>query len=178
MNATKKVVEVGKLYADQHMPGPVDSRGVVLVADGEAGVAKLKLLSAGTVHEARIDALVPARYTDDELAKKAMADYQSVVGTEIEVCKISGYDDVDNSHDILLTPPAKVLVLKTDRSSITRWCDEWMDPCWDVELVVPHPQLEAMRSLWVYGPSYHPDGSVEQSDLVPDVASDVAEPAA
>ncbi|MFP3740992.1 hypothetical protein, partial [Burkholderia sp. SIMBA_019] len=51
----------------------------------------------------------------------------------------------------LLTPPAKVRVLQTDRSNIVRWCDEWVDPCWDVEVVERHPQLDHIRSLWVYG---------------------------
>ena len=158
-------IVVGKLYADPTMPGPADWRGVLVTADEETGFAKLKLLSIGTVYKARIEALVSARYTDEELASKVMADYEAVVGNEIEVCKISGYDENDNSHDIVLTPPAKVRVLKTDRSSIVRWCDEWMDPCWDVEAVDAHPQLEPMRSLWVYGISYHPDGGTERSDL-------------
>ncbi|MFP3637829.1 hypothetical protein [Paraburkholderia sp. SIMBA_054] len=164
-DSTENLVDAEKLGHD----GPFTVRVVASVCD-YFGVNELRDISADRFAAAQqgIQATSPATaassLTDDELADKALADYNAVTGKVIEVEKISGYDEHDNSHDLLLAPAAKVRVLTTDRASIVRWCDDWMDPCWDVELAEPHPQVKNLRSLWVYGPSYHPDGRVEAGD--------------
>lgn len=94
------------------------------------------------------------------------ADYERYLGQEVLVHRICGYV-ADDSVDMDLDPPAKVRIEKTSTTSLARWIDEWCDPLYEVTLVQPHPQLAEVRSLWIYGQSYHIDGKqVEASDIV------------
>lgn len=94
---------------------------------------------------------------------KARTDYLRHLGCVLLADEIDGYRD-DYSFTESLDPPAIVRVCKTDEQSIIRWMDDgWIDPVWDVELIVPHRQLANARSFWVYGTSYNANGSTEPS---------------
>ncbi len=98
-------------------------------------------------------------------------DYERYLGQEVLVHRICGYV-ADDSVDLDLDPPARVRIEKTSATSLTRWIDAWCDPLYEVTLVQPHPQLVEVRSLWIYGQSYHLDGKqVEASDIVEEVSA-------
>jgi hypothetical protein len=104
---------------------------------------------------------------EEQLEAQALNDYDYYRGKVIEVGSISGYDDSDNSLDVKLHPPAIVRVLGTPKGDIVRWMDDdHLDPVYNVDLVVPHPQLEGMRSFWIYGESRSLRGEPCESDIL------------
>ena len=97
------------------------------------------------------------------LEAKALADYEAVVGKVILVSDVVGYvSPHGESVDLHLDPPAPFRVVKTDRDAVLHWCDEWLDPMYDVEPLTPRdpriagedPRLRDRDSFWVYGVSY------------------------
>ena len=87
--------------------------------------------------------------------EKAEQDHREHVGKILEVKHVQGYVN-DDSVEANCNPPAKVRVLPcTHPEDLKHQVDEWLDPYWDVELVEPHPELEGVRSLWIYGISYN-----------------------
>lgn len=82
----------------------------------------------------------------------AMDEFETVRGRLIVVQDVEGYRGSD-SVSVRLEPPAVFRVLPTPRGDIARWCDEWCDPCWNVEPVERRPELEGLTSMWVYGTS-------------------------
>lgn len=88
-----------------------------------------------------------------ELEQLAIEDYQAALGTVITVSTISGYNDKD---DCLAVDgiPFEVRVCATPESDIRHWCDEFLDPYWNVEPVKEYPELANMRSFWTYGKTY------------------------
>jgi hypothetical protein len=88
-----------------------------------------------------------------EAEARAQADYDAVVGKTIEIHQITGYDERDNSVEVDGVS-IQVRVDSTDPSNLRHWCDEYLDPYWDVTPIGDHPQLAGLRSLWTYGPSY------------------------
>jgi hypothetical protein len=92
---------------------------------------------------------------------KAQADYLRHLGCVLLADEIDGYRN-DDSFTAVLDSPAVVRVCKTDQQCILRWMDyEWIDPVWDVELIVPHHQLRNAHGFWIYGTSYNANGSTE-----------------
>lgn len=104
--------------------------------------------------------------TKEELEAKARADYASHLGKEVYVKAISGWLGHAKTLDIVLDPPALVKVGETDDGDVARWMDDWLDPVFDVTLVQPHPQLKDMEAFWIYGTSYHADGTERPGDIV------------
>ena len=98
------------------------------------------------------------------LEAKASADYEAVVGKVILVSDVVGYvSPHGESVDLHLDPPAPFRVVKTDRDAVLHWCDEWLDPMYDVEPLTPRdpriagedPRLRDRDSFWVNGVSYN-----------------------
>lgn len=87
------------------------------------------------------------------IEQAALKDYERHLWRVVVVKAILGHRD-NESVDISLERPALVRVLPTDRESVIRWMDEWLDPVWDVELVESHPELAGLESPWVYATSY------------------------
>lgn len=96
----------------------------------------------------------------ESLEVQALLEHTDHIGRVILVSEIEGYCGND-SVSVDLDPPAMVKVCRTNTNDVIRWIDNWLDPVWDVTLVVPHPQLENVRSLWVHATSRNTDGSVE-----------------
>ena len=84
----------------------------------------------------------------------AQDDYQTALGTVIEAPCVYGYREED-SVDIQCDPPARVRVIATPPDDLAHWCDDWLDPYWNVELAEPDSRLDGVRSLWVFAPSYN-----------------------
>lgn len=111
--------------------------------------------------------------TLEEATELARADYAKALGTIIEVGELYGYVG-DDSEEWFFTPPIRVLVTETSDDSVTRVCDEFVDPIYEVELIEPLLKPEHRRDLnlsgfaeddiyllprdagsfWVYGKSY------------------------
>src|SRR5262245_13193775 len=106
--------------------------------------------------------------TREEIEKLALDDYEQVLGRVIWVSELSGYRN-DDSLELYVKPPAKVKVVSTMKDSILHWNDGWLDPYWELELVEPHPQLEGIRSLYMFGDSYSLTGRMEPARYEPRV---------
>lgn len=110
--------------------------------------------------------------TLEEATELARADYARVLGTIIEVGELYGYAGED-SAEWFFNPPIRVLVTKTSDDTVTRVCDEFVDPIYEVEviehLLKPEHRRDIdlsgfaddinslpkdARSFWVYGKSY------------------------
>ncbi len=97
-----------------------------------------------------------------EREKKAFEDFHEHYGLVVRAHVVRGYIG-DDSVDITFRPPIAVRItgpLNPD-CGINHWNDEWLDPYWDVSIVEPwHPQLQEhpLRSCWIDGPSYDPNG--------------------
>lgn len=104
--------------------------------------------------------------TREELEKWAIEDYEKILGATIFVSGVTGYVD-DNTVDFDLAKPAKMKVVETSRDSIIHWNSEWLDPYWELELVEPHPELQGIRSLWMFGDSYSLDGKYQPARFEP-----------
>lgn len=100
--------------------------------------------------------------------ERAVADGRRVAGRRLLVGRVYGYEG-EYGNDVVerfCVPPAVMVV----EDVVLRWQGEWLDPVWDVRLVEPHPELEGIRSMWVYGHSYSIDGRAAPSgylELVP-----------
>jgi len=102
-----------------------------------------------------------------EAERLALADYRAVAGKIIEVQMISGYNDRDDSVDVDDVP----MLVRVDpgmqpHSGILHWCDDFLDPYWNVTAIREYSELKGLRSFWTYGKSYRiADGLVieEQS---------------
>lgn len=101
--------------------------------------------------------------THAECEAKATEEYRMHQGKILLVRRLDGYTEKDDSTTLTFDPPIRVRVLTTRDEDILRWMDGWLDPVWDVEPLDP----VSIRSCWIYGTSYHPDGGVEPtSDIV------------
>lgn len=89
--------------------------------------------------------------------KLVLRDFNEIKGCILLVHQLTGYQD-DHSIDFDLRTPAKVRVTATPQSDLFHQIDDWVDPYWNLELVEPHPELEGIRSLWMFGHSYSVKG--------------------
>lgn len=98
----------------------------------------------------------------DEIEELCLAEYRAHKYKIILAKLVNGWNAHDDSVEVFCDPPARLRVMRTQENDIRRWVDhEWCDPYWDVEPVEPHPALEGIRSLWVYGISHSVDGDIE-----------------
>ena len=95
-----------------------------------------------------------------ELERLALADFAKAQGNLFNVDWVYGYVG-DDSHDVRCDPPAVVRIDPTGQDSILHWCDEWLDPYWDVTILdsvgqpLENGTLAGLRSTWIHGPSYN-----------------------
>ena len=91
------------------------------------------------------------------IAAMVKRDYAAVAGKVIMLQAVTGYDAKDVLVERLLDPPVAFLVsTEVPDSELTRVCDAWVDPTWDVEPQEPKdPQISDLGSFFCYGPSYH-----------------------
>jgi hypothetical protein len=110
---------------------------------------------------------MPETKIDTSVAEaNALQDYQDLLNKVILVTTVDGFVDADNGTTFVdLDPPAvmRVRPYGTDHALQSYVTDRWMekdrlDPTYDVELIEPHPQLEGMRSFWLYGQTYTDKG--------------------
>lgn len=99
------------------------------------------------------------------LESRALREYRDHLGQVLLTDAVYGYRD-ENYFDTPLSKPALVRVVPTEETDIVRWCDGHIDPYWDVELLVPHPELVGATSLCVDGTSHCIDGTSEPDSWV------------
>ena len=86
-----------------------------------------------------------------QACSRAIADYKRALGKTFAVSEVDGYEDSDSTTvqgDIV------VKVLKTSEDDVCHGDDEYIDPYWNVEVLSGPPRALALRSTWVYGPTY------------------------
>lgn len=112
----------------------------------------------------RIDkSVVALREIETRLERYAESDFKAHQGKVLLAHHVDGYTEHGDSVTVRCDPPARIRVRQTSKQDIYHWCDNWLDPYWDIEQVTPHPALAGIGSLWVYGPSYCTDGRTEPS---------------
>lgn len=91
------------------------------------------------------------------------ADFKAIKGRTILVSELTGYVG-DDYVDFLLRTPATMRVDSTPEGDLLHQVDrDWIDPYWNLELLVPHPELEGASGLWMYGTSYDLDSGEVQA---------------
>lgn len=95
------------------------------------------------------------------LEERAKADHAAHLGKILLCREVTGYNDQDHPVDVTCDPPARMRVCAAMCGDLEHWNDDWLDPYWDVTPVEPHPALNGIRSLWVFGKSYCTDSNVE-----------------
>ena len=102
--------------------------------------------------------MTKAERTPEEMEQQARDELQRVVGRRFRVSMVFGYRGED-SVELFLDLPVMVRIEPTSDADICRWCDaEWLDPCWNVEILETRPELVGLRSAWVYGGSFSMSG--------------------
>lgn len=94
-----------------------------------------------------------------DMENQALADFAAARGRILLATEVSGFRGSD-SVEVYCDPPARVRVVATPKGDVLHRNDGWLDPYWNVEMVDAHPALEGVRSLWVFGKSYHSNGEV------------------
>jgi hypothetical protein len=97
----------------------------------------------------------------DKIEELCLAEYEAHKYKIILATLVNGWNDHDHSVEVFCDPPARLRVQETRKNDIQHWNDDWCDPYWDVELVEPHPALENIRSLWVFGISHSLTGEIQ-----------------
>lgn len=90
--------------------------------------------------------------------KAVIEDHTAHVGVVLLAYWVNGYvGDTDEQRDVRFDPPIRVRVLPMrPNEGLLHYCDEFIDPYWDVEIVeTQHPALPAggLRSCWIFGRS-------------------------
>jgi hypothetical protein len=113
-----------------------------------------------------------------EAVRRAHADFESARGQIIPVLWVMGYDDHDNSVERGADPgnPFKVRADATNQSSIEHFNDEYLDPYWDITIIEPRPELDGIRSCWMWGKSYRVRERMTQYQLA-ELETEPLEPA-
>lgn len=105
-----------------------------------------------------------------------MQDYVELVGRIVPVQRLSGY--VGDECVEFVCEGTKVRICKTEKSTILRWMDEFLDPIYDAEIVEAgtlypvytrkaFPPGTVPESCWVYGRSYNVlTNEAEDSDIM------------
>lgn len=89
--------------------------------------------------------------------REAIMDYEACEGRVISVRFVNGYDlGTNDSNDQVAgadEPPYRVIVCAMDDID-RQWCDDDLDPKWDVRPAADETRLDGLRSLWTFGRSY------------------------
>lgn len=88
---------------------------------------------------------------------EAELDFAACKGRVVEVTFVNGYDlgTNDQNDHVLGTDEAPYRVVVTGMDPVsTQWCDDDLDPKWDVRPAPDETRLDGLRSLWTFGPSY------------------------
>lgn len=100
--------------------------------------------------------------TSAEAVARARRDYLGVVGQTVYPRWLFGYQGDSNVvSELDVGFKVGVRVRQTSDQDIARFCDEFCDPYWDVEVVDdPHGLAPNLRTAWIDGISYEtPRGS-------------------
>lgn len=102
-----------------------------------------------------------------EAEKRALADYEAVAGRIIvtsEGSGVTGYNERGDSVEVYGCFHVRVDKGMKPDSGLTHWCDEHLDPYWDVTPVKDYPELRGLDSFWTFGRSYE----IRDGKIIPD----------
>jgi len=99
----------------------------------------------------------------------AEEEYAQLEGCLVRVLALNGYaNDVasDTFYPDMAGKPVVVRIQKAGKESdLHRWMDEWLDPCYPVEIVERGDLPESLGSCWIYGVCRSLDGRLEAGDI-------------
>lgn len=106
--------------------------------------------------------------THEDLEVKAAAEFYAHLGKILRVTGwIFGFEREDSQDwqvDRRVFPNGvRVRVLPTPKDEIESWNNDWLDPCWNVELLDVQEDMKEGRSFWIHGTSFNEDGRIEKS---------------
>jgi len=90
-----------------------------------------------------------------EKEAEALKEFNAKEGKLILLKRCCAMDERDNTVDVVFNSPALFLVSGTDETSIVRYCDDWLDPIWEVEAMEERDELKGLRSFWIHADSYN-----------------------
>lgn len=86
--------------------------------------------------------------------KKALDDYQALLGKTVLLKQVMGMEG-SSSEQVILNPPKKFKICKTDRGDVLNYNEEWIDPQYNVEPLGDYPEIQGMQYFWCCGKSYN-----------------------
>lgn len=97
---------------------------------------------------------------------RAAADAKLYTGLDFLVPSVTGYYlDTDDQGDVAFDPP---VLFRLDAVTTDHWCDDWLDPYWDLSATsnTANPAAFDLRSPYTCGPSIELDtGRVDLGGL-------------
>ncbi|MFP3637518.1 hypothetical protein [Paraburkholderia sp. SIMBA_054] len=115
--------------------------------------------------QTRANASSTACMSAEQLAQRAMSDYEQSVGKTVRVTRLKIYLSGRADYRWLSTP-ATVRVLETRRPKLeTLSCKDLIVPEWSVELVEPHAEIPKGSLLGLHPRSFGGDGRTYPGDI-------------
>jgi hypothetical protein len=121
---------------------------------------------AGFIDEIEeIDRRRPDQHPRVLLETRARVDWEEFRGTRVLVRSLEAYVDEEFTN-LDFNPPILVYIGRNPASAeLRRWCDDWLDPGWYVDVIDKSRLPEGCGSSWIYGRnSYCLDGEVKKND--------------
>lgn len=109
--------------------------------------------------------------TRSRLEYKAQQDFQNAPLRVHWVKGLHGRAADGTIEDIELAEPVPVRVLPTPRAELLQWNEEWLDPWWQVEPLLPNPVFAAYQrraALCAQATSYRLGGTEQAQDVLID----------
>ena len=89
--------------------------------------------------------------TEEEAESRAQAELQFYVGRLIRVDQVVAY--FKDCNDYVLSFSEAVVRVRFTWPQQEDWNGEFLDPCWDVD-IVEHPRKDEIEHAWIYGRAY------------------------
>jgi hypothetical protein len=88
----------------------------------------------------------------DEAEQRAIQDHKVLIGSMVEVEWMHSYDG--NDYHTSEKKPFVVKVLNATPGDILDYCDEFLDPRYDAEVIEGRGIVDPGTSVWIFGRAY------------------------